>query len=61
MFFYIEILAILIVLNLCIGQQPADKGVNDKTKEILDYIAKLLKQSTFVEDTIFFHLNYKNK
>ena len=44
------ILLILIVLNLCNGQQPADKGANAKTKEILDFIAGLPKQSISIYD-----------
>jgi hypothetical protein len=39
-----NILIVSIVLNLCHGQQPADKGANAKTKEILDFIAGLPKQ-----------------
>jgi hypothetical protein len=40
-----HILIFSIVLVLCHGQQPADKGANAKTKAILDYIAGLPKQS----------------
>jgi hypothetical protein len=40
-----NIFIVSVVLNLCYGQQPADKGANAKTKEILDYIAGLPKQS----------------
>jgi len=48
MYFHLKILVVLIVLKCCIGQQPADKGANAKTKEILDYIAGLPKQSKFL-------------
>jgi hypothetical protein len=48
-----NILIVSIVLNLCNGQQPADKGANAKTKEILDYIAGLPKRSMF-----YFILNF---
>ncbi len=35
----------LLVVDLCTGQQqPADKGANAKTKQVLDYIAGLSKQ-----------------
>jgi hypothetical protein len=37
----------LLVVDLCAGQQPADKGANAKTKQVLDYIAGLSKQSTY--------------
>jgi hypothetical protein len=40
-----NILIVSIVLNLCNGQKPADKGANVKTKEILDYIVGLPKRS----------------
>jgi hypothetical protein len=36
----------LLVVDLCTGQQPADKGANAKTKQVLDYIAGLSKQGT---------------
>ncbi len=39
-----NILIVSILFNLCNGQQPADKGANAKTKEILDFIAGLPKQ-----------------
>jgi hypothetical protein len=35
---------LLILLKLCVSQQPADKGANAKTKEILDYMAGLPRQ-----------------
>ncbi len=37
----------LLVVDLCTGQQPADKGANAKTKQVLDYIAGLSKQGTY--------------
>ncbi len=48
MYFYRNILVIFIASYLCNGQQPADKGANAKTKEILDYIAGLPKQGICV-------------
>jgi hypothetical protein len=48
-----NILIVSIVLNLCHGQQPADKGANAKTKEILDFIAGLPKQSMSFEYRTF--------
>jgi hypothetical protein len=48
MYFHLKILFVLIVLKCCVGQQPADKGANAKTKEILDYIAELPKQGKFL-------------
>jgi hypothetical protein len=44
MYFHRNVLVIFIALYLCDGQQPADKGANAKTKEILDFIAGLSKQ-----------------
>ncbi len=44
MYFHRNIFLIIFVLNLCNCQQPADKGANDKTKIILDFIAGLPKQ-----------------
>jgi hypothetical protein len=44
MYFHRIILVIFIIFNFCNGQQPADKGANAKTKEILDFIAGLPKQ-----------------
>jgi hypothetical protein len=37
----------LLLLNFCVGQQPADKGANAKTKATLDFIAGLPKQGMF--------------
>jgi hypothetical protein len=37
MYFHLKI----IVLDLCSGQQSADKGANAKTKEILNFITGL--------------------
>jgi hypothetical protein len=54
MYFHLEILVILILLKSCICQQPADKGANAKTKEILNYIAGLPKQGLFIENKILF-------
>jgi hypothetical protein len=47
MYFHRSILVIFIAVCICNGQQPADKGANAKTKEILDFIAGLPKQSMF--------------
>jgi hypothetical protein len=35
---------LIILFKLCVGQQPADKGANAKTKEILDFMAGLPRQ-----------------
>jgi hypothetical protein len=52
-YFHRTILAISITLYFCNGQQPADKGANAKTKEILDFIAGLPKQSMSFEYRTF--------
>jgi len=49
MYFHRNILVIFIVFNFCNSQQPADKGANAKTKEILDLIAGLPKQGISIE------------
>ncbi len=49
MYFHRSILAIFIAVYICNGQQPADKGANAKTKEILDLIAGLPKQGISIE------------
>jgi hypothetical protein len=55
-----NILIVSILFNLCNGQQPADKGANAKTKEILDFIAGLPKQSmSFAYRTFIFILRIK--
>jgi len=38
----------LILLNMCNYQQPADKGKNDKTKQILDYIENFLQKYLYI-------------
>jgi len=38
----------LILLNMCNCQQPADKGTNDKTKQILDYIENFLQKYLYI-------------
>ena len=48
MYFHRPLLVIFIAAYACNGQQPADKGANAKTKEILDYIAGLSKQGKFL-------------
>jgi hypothetical protein len=50
------------MFNFCNGQQPADKGANAKTKEILDYIAGLPKQGIClfnIEYLVFFYFSNK--
>ncbi len=62
MYFYRNVLVILIMFNFCNGQQPADKGANAKTKEILDYIAGLPKQGIClfnIEYLVFFYFSNK--
>jgi len=44
MYFHRNTLLIFIIFNFYNGQQPADKGANAKTKEIIDFIAGLPKQ-----------------
>jgi len=39
---------LLLVLNFCVGLQPADKGANAKTKSTLDFIGELPKQGTII-------------
>ncbi len=53
-----NILIVPIVLNLCNGQQPADKGANAKTKEILDFIAGLPKQGMSIEYGTFVFIRF---
>ncbi len=48
MYFYLILVSILIVLNSSIGEQPADKDANAKTKQILDYIIRLAKKGKFL-------------
>ncbi len=48
MAFSLKTFVLLIVLNSCICQQPADKGANAKTKQILDYIAGLPKKGRVI-------------
>jgi hypothetical protein len=43
--YHLTNLLFLLLLNFCVGLQPADKGANAKTKEILDYIVGLPKRS----------------
>ncbi|CAF4264997.1 unnamed protein product, partial [Adineta steineri] len=42
--YYINVTLWLIIFNLCFAQQPADRGANEKTKQILTYIAQLPQQ-----------------
>ncbi len=44
--YHLTILLFLQLLNFCVGQQPAHKGANAKTKAILDFIAGLPKTGT---------------
>ncbi len=44
----VNILLVSIVFNLCNGLQPADKGANAKTKELLDFIGGLPQQSKYL-------------
>jgi hypothetical protein len=44
---YLLVLAVVVVVNLCNAQQPADKGANAKTKQVLEYIAGLSKQGNY--------------
>jgi hypothetical protein len=39
---------LLLVLNFCVGLQPADKGANAKTKSTLDFIGGLPKQGMII-------------
>jgi hypothetical protein len=39
---------LLLVLNFCVGLQPADKGANAKTKATLDFIGGLPKQGMII-------------
>jgi hypothetical protein len=51
MYFHRNILVILMVL--CNGQQPTDKGNNAKIKSRIDFISGLLKQILSIKDSIF--------
>jgi hypothetical protein len=46
--YYLINLLFLLLLNFCVGLQPADKGANAKTKATLDFIAGLPKQGMFI-------------
>ena len=48
MFFSLRALVFFLAVTSCFSQQPADKGANAKTKEILDYIAGLPKQGMII-------------
>jgi hypothetical protein len=48
--YHLTNILLLLLLNFCTGQQPADKGANAKTKATLDFIVQLPKQGM-----IFFH------
>jgi hypothetical protein len=51
--YHVKNLLFLLLLNFCIGQQPADKGANAKTKATLDFIAGLSKQGMFILNSRF--------
>ncbi len=50
--YHLTTLLFLLLLNFCVGQEPADKKANAKTKATLEFIAGLLKQGTFILDCI---------
>jgi hypothetical protein len=50
--YHLTTLLFLFLLNFCVGQEPADKKANAKTKATLDFIAGLPKQGTFIFDCI---------
>ena len=51
---FLKRLILLITISLCIGQQPADKGANAKTKETLDYIAGLAAKGNAISSPVCF-------
>ncbi len=56
--YHLTTLLFLLLLNFCIGQDPADKKANAKTKATLDFIAGLPKQGMFI---LLLYVNLKNK
>lgn len=40
-------LTIVLLINICVGLQPADKNANAKTRATLDFIGGLPKQGRF--------------
>ncbi|CAF1022566.1 unnamed protein product [Adineta steineri] len=42
--YYINVTLWLIIISLCFAEQPADRAANEKTKQILTYIAQLPQQ-----------------
>jgi hypothetical protein len=60
--FYLTSLLLLILVNLCIVQQSADKKANVQTKATLDFITGLLKQGMFIPNCIIISIcNIKNR
>ncbi len=51
--YHLTNLLFLLLLNFCVGLQPADKGANAKTKGTLDFIAGLPKHGIFILVFIF--------
>jgi hypothetical protein len=50
--YHLTTLLFLLLLNFCVGLQPADKGANAKTRATLDFIGGLPKQGMFILDCI---------
>jgi hypothetical protein len=50
--YHLATLLLLLLLNFCTGQQPADKGANAKTKATLDFIVGLQKQGMIIFDSM---------
>jgi hypothetical protein len=46
--YHLTNILLLLVLNFCVGLQPADKGANAKTKATLDFIGGLPKQGMII-------------
>jgi hypothetical protein len=46
--YHLATLLLLLLLNFCTGQQPADKGANAKTKATLDFIVGLQKEGMII-------------
>jgi hypothetical protein len=58
--YHLTTIFFLLLLNLCVGLQPADKGANAKTKATLDFIGGLPKQGiVLLECTVVYIHNTK--
>jgi len=58
--YFNKIVFFLFLIDLCFCQEPADKGANAKTKQILQYIAGLSKQSITISKLSDLHTFMNN-